>query len=198
LSPRQRLSAEARRRQIQDAAAALVLETGHLPLSLDTLAARVGVSKGLIYQYFPTQADLFNTLLAEEQSRLDAAGLPEVRDGPELTAAHHAADIYLRHIAERGPLAHVILRDIYMAGRIDRSVVRTRDRLIRSFSRRARRELKLRPDEAIATVLLILTIPEDMGRLVWQGEIALDVARDLVAQLVTSSIAALRPSGTPG
>jgi AcrR family transcriptional regulator len=195
------LSAEARRRQIQDAAAALVLETGHLPLSLETLAGRVGVSKGLIYQYFPTQADLFNALLYDEQGALEAAGLPEVCDGGGgLTAAHHAADLYLRHIADRGPLAHFILRDVYMAGRVDAAAVRTRDRLIRRFSRRARRELKLPAHEATAAVLLILTIPEEMGRLVWQGEIPLAVARETVEQLVTSSIAALTPldSAAPG
>jgi AcrR family transcriptional regulator len=195
LAPRQRLSAEVRRRQILDAAAALVLEQGHLPLSLERLAGRVGISKGLIYEYFPIQPDLFNALLVEEQAALRAEGMPDTaEDVGGRSAAHHCADVYLRHIASAGPLAHFILRDAYMAGHVDPAAVRLRDRLIRGFARRARLELRLPTPEAIAAVLLVLAIPEEMGRLVWQGEIPLETARQLLAQLVTSSVTALRPA----
>lgn len=201
MAPRQRLSAEVRRRQILDAAAELVLVQGYLPLPLDTLAARVGVSKGLIYEYFPVQAELFNTLLAEEEAALEAAGLAAAIAKPDLlSAAHACADIYLRRVAQRGPLAHFVLRDAYMAGRLAPGAVRVRDRFLRAFARRARRELRLQAAEALATVLLVQAIPEEMGRLVWQGDIPLDRGRELAEQLVTSAIAALRPahSGSGG
>lgn len=178
-----------------DAAAELVLAQGYLPLSLEKLAARVGVSKGLIYEYFPTQADLFAALVGDELNALASAGLEAAAAGADLVAAaQSSADLYLRHIAERGPVAHFVLRDGYMKGRVMRMEVRVRDRLLRRFARGARRELRLPPDEATAAVVLVLAIPEEMGRLVWQGDMPLERGRELTAQLVASSIAALRPS----
>ena len=195
MAPRQRLSAEVRRRQIMDAAAALVLAQGYLPLSLEKLAAQVGVSKGLIYEYFPTQADLFVALVGDELSVLAAAGVEAAASADDLVlAAQAAADLYLRHTADRGPVAHFVLRDIYMKGRVMRAEAQVRDRLFRRFARRARRELRLPPAEATAAVVLVLAIPEEMGRLVWQGEMPLERGRELVSQMVGSAIAALRPS----
>jgi len=197
LAPRQRLSADVRRRQILDAAAALVLVQGHLPLPLEALAGRVGVSKGLIYEYFPTQADLFNALLTETAAALEAAGLPAVVSDPDLMAAAQAgADLYLRHVAERGPLMHFILRDAYMSRSFAAEAVRLRDRVLRAFARRARRELRLPAAEALAAVLLVQAIPEEMGRLTWQGDIPLERGRELTAQMVASSVAALSPAGS--
>ncbi len=178
-----------------DAAAELVLAQGYLPLSLEKLAAQVGVSKGLIYEYFPTQADLFAALVGDELGVLAAAGLEASAADDDLVAsAQAAADLYLRHIAERGPVAHFVLRDSYMKGRVMRTEAQARDRLFRGFARRARRELRLPPAEATAAVVLVLAIPEEMGRLVWQGDMPLERGRELTAQLVASSIAALRPS----
>lgn len=195
MAPRQRLSAEVRRRQILDAAKDLVLAQGYLPLPLEALAARVGVSKGLIYEYFPTQADLFNALLGEEEAAIEAGGLAEaVAHGDLVTAAQACADLYLRHVAQRGPVAHFILRDAYMAGRLTPEVVRVRDRFLRAFARRARRELELPAAEALGTVLLVQAIPEEMGRLAWQDDMPLDRGRELTEQLVASAIAALRPA----
>jgi len=195
LAPTERFSAEVRRRQILDAAAALVLAQGYLPLSLDALAGRVGVSRGLIYSHFHTQADLFNQMVAEEAAALEAAGLAAAMAHDDLMAAAHAsADVYLRHVAVRGPLAHFILRDVYMSGRVAPDVLRVRDRFLRSFGRRARRALELPAKEALAAVLLIQAIPEEMGRLVWQEDIPLERGLDLARQLVTSAIEALQPS----
>ena len=55
-----RLSRAAREQQIMEGAAALAVEQGCLPLPLETLGQRVGVSKALVYAYFPTQQDLAN------------------------------------------------------------------------------------------------------------------------------------------
>lgn len=196
MTPTQRFSAEVRRRQILDAASALVLAQGYLPLSLEALAARAGVSRGLIYDYFHTQADLFNQVVAREEAALEAAGLAAAMAHDDLmTAARASADVYLRHVAVRGPVAHFILRDTYMSGRLAPDVLRVRDRFLRGFGRRARRALKLPAKEALAAVLLIQAIPEEMGRLVWQQDIPLERGLDIARQLVTSAIEALQPGG---
>jgi hypothetical protein len=41
---------------------------------------------------------------------------------------------------------------------------------------------------------MVVAIPEEMGRLVWQGELQLERAREMAGRLIASSVAALRPS----
>ncbi len=55
-----RLDRDARREQLIDAAVTVVAEHGHAGLSLDRVAERSGVTRGLIYHYFPRgRRDLF-------------------------------------------------------------------------------------------------------------------------------------------
>ena len=61
---RRRLSPQARREEIMDAAAELIVKQGYLPLSIEALAQAASSSKALIYTYFATQYDLFNRLMS--------------------------------------------------------------------------------------------------------------------------------------
>jgi len=184
-----------RRRQIAEAAKALLLEQGYLPVPMEALAARAGVSKGSVYGYFPSQEALFNAGLAGEMQALGEAGLETAAAAVGLTeAAVAAAALYLRHVALHGPAIHYILRDSSMAGRLDPSATSLRDRMMRRFARRARRELRLPPAEATAAAAMIAAIPEEMGRLAWQGVLTLERAEELDARMVTSAITALRPA----
>lgn len=193
MGARQRLSPDVRRRQIAEAATALLLEQSYLPLQMEALATKVGVSKGLIYGYFPTQHALFNSILADEMAALSEAGI-EAAGGDLTERAIACATVYVRHIARRGPIIHYILRDGHMAGHLDRAAAALRDRLLRGFARSARRELRLPSAEATAATAMAAAIPEEMGRLVWQGELTLARAEELNAHLVTSAISSLRPT----
>lgn len=189
-----RLSAEARRRQVVEAAARLVVEQGYLPLPPERLAEAVGASKALIYGYFPDQHDLFNAVLAREFAGLAAAGLDAASAAPSLDlAALGCAELYFGHVCAHGPVIHVILRDPYMARRLDPKVAAVRDRIARRLARLARRELGLPPREAVAAVTLATTIPEDAGRLVWQADLSPDAGLELCRRLTSAAVKALRP-----
>jgi AcrR family transcriptional regulator len=189
---RTRLTPEARRGQLVDAAAALALEQGFLPAPPERLAQAIGVSKALVYAYFPTQHDLFNAVLARA-----LGDLPELEAAASTTslaaAAERCASLYFDHVAANGPLIHLILRDPYMAGHIDVASRTFRDRTIRRLARAARRELALTSKEIVAAINLILTIPEHAGSMAWRGEMEVGSARALCRQLVASSLAALAP-----
>lgn len=191
-----RLSAELRRRQILDAARRALLAQGYLPLALERLAADVGVSKALIYSYFPDQTELFNAILAEDFARLEAAGLGGAADLADLEAAAQAcAEIYFRHICAHGPAIHVILRDQYMRRRLDRAVAAARDRIALRLARRAARVFGLPPAEAVGAFTLALAVPEEAGRLVWQGEIAAESGLELCQRLAVAAVQGLGASG---
>jgi len=194
---RNRLPPEARRRQIVDTAAQLILEQGHVPLALERLAQQAGVSKALVYAYFPTQHDLFNAVVEREFEQLRRQGLEEAADGPDLLAAALACGgAYFAHVAERGPLIHIILRDAYMAGRVAPGVAAFRDRIVRRLAKGVRRSLRLGAKENIAAINMVITIPEEAGRLVYAGELAPERGQLLCDELIASSIAAFRPRET--
>jgi len=191
---RSRLTPEVRREQIAEAAARLVLDQGHLPLSLEALARSAGVSKALIYAYFPSQHALFNTLLSREFEVLAARGVIDASRGTSLNQASlDCALIYFEHVASTGPLIHIILRDAYMAGHVEAQVAGFRDRIILRIARLARRDLQLSAKENIAAVNLIITIPEEAGRLVHGKELSLERGRSLCRQLLLASLEAFTP-----
>ncbi len=190
-----RRPAEVRRRQIVEAAAGLAVAQGYLPLPPERLARAVGVSKALVYGYFPDQHELFNAVLIHEFSALEAAGLEVASQATSLEAAAlDCAELYFRHVCARGPVIHVVLRDVYMAGRVDAKVAAIRDRVARRLARRVRGELGLPPEEAVAALTLATTIPEDAGRLVWQGDLSPQGGLELCRRLTSAALAGLRPA----
>jgi AcrR family transcriptional regulator len=65
-----RLAVDERRRQIIDAGAALFAEHSYEEISMRDLAAAAGVSKPLLYHYFPSKADLFKAAVADAAGQL--------------------------------------------------------------------------------------------------------------------------------
>src|SRR5436853_1515154 len=59
LNPKPRLDADARREAILDVAQEVFLEEGFAAASMSTIAARLGGSKGTLYNYFRSKDDLF-------------------------------------------------------------------------------------------------------------------------------------------
>ncbi|CAN7577108.1 TetR/AcrR family transcriptional regulator [Phenylobacterium sp. LjRoot164] len=186
-----RLSAEERRRQILQAARAALVAQGHLPLAPERLAAEIGISKALIYAYFPDQADLANAIAAEDFARLAADGLGADFDDLE-AAAVASAELYFRHVCAHGPALHVILRDPFMRGRLAPAVAAARDRAARPLVRLSAKALALPAAEAVGAFSLVLAIPEEAGRLVWQGELSPDAGLELCRRLTAAAVQSLQ------
>lgn len=189
-----RLSAEQRRRQIIEAARWLLVEQGGLPLAPERLAGEIGASKALVYSHFPDQHRLFNAVLDEEFALLAQAGLDAASAAATLTeAAQASAELYFRHVSAHGPAIHIILRDRYMARRARSASARLRDRIARRLARLARRELGLSAREAVAAFSIALAIPEEAGRLVWQGDLTPAAGEELCRRLTLAAVQGLQP-----
>jgi AcrR family transcriptional regulator len=70
LSTRQRLSAEARREVIEEAASEVFAERGYHGASIDDIARRSGVSPPVVYDHFESKQDLYKRLLERHQAEL--------------------------------------------------------------------------------------------------------------------------------
>lgn len=190
---RSRKSGPARIAQILDIADGLVIETGGLPISMKRVGDAMGASRALVYAYFPDADQLAEAVLERRMRWLGEAGLAAALEAGEFGArAAAGAQIYLDHVARHGPVVHVTVRDLPRArgrGAKARPHVATISRLARS----ARRDLRLSAHEALVLIELLVAIPEEAGRLVFEGALDLAEARALCARLLTGGIDSVRP-----
>jgi len=174
-----------------------VIEQGGFPVSYDRLARAAGVSKALIYNYFPTQFGLGTSLVAKTLSTIDRQKLRHAIAQQDLTAAaRDCALIYFDMLAETGPLLHILLADPYLARGPDRSIFGQAALLLLPVARRIRRSLALSPREATVVMHLLLTLPEEAGRKAFGQKVDIQLTRSLCGDTVEASIAALREKNT--
>lgn len=102
---RRRLTPEQRVDEILDAAAALVVEDGIADLNMAKIASRAGVSKGLLYAYFPNVKTLLLAVLVREHREHHAEQLATVQAPADFEAmAKATAHNNHRRYNERGLL----------------------------------------------------------------------------------------------
>jgi AcrR family transcriptional regulator len=96
-----RLQVDERRRQLLDAGAALFAEHAFEEISMRQIAQAAGVSKPLLYHYFPSKNDLFLAAVSEAASELQRLIEPNGEGTPveQLTAS---LDAYLSWIEDNG------------------------------------------------------------------------------------------------
>ena len=74
---RRRLSADDRRRQLVGIGLAKIVETPIQDLSLDDVAAEAGISRGLLFHYFPTKTDFYLACIAAAGRRMLRTTAPD-------------------------------------------------------------------------------------------------------------------------
>ena len=100
---RRRLNPEMRRTLILDHTAELVARDGVAQLSIESIGREAGVSKSLVYAYFPNLTALLRELFQREMRRLrrlqaEAAANADTFEGLVRSVTH----VYLSYIDERG------------------------------------------------------------------------------------------------
>jgi AcrR family transcriptional regulator len=109
--PRRRLDPEERRQSLLEHARRLIVERGLSACSLEEVARQAGVSKALVYKYFPTRDAVLKALVAHEYEILVRHGAwtkPELSYAQALRQANHAD---FRYLQERGAILREILGD---------------------------------------------------------------------------------------
>lgn len=94
-----------RRRQLLDAAAALVVEHGAAAMSMERLAAGAGVSKALPYKHFDNGEAVLAALYRRETGALGRAVWRALSDaGPDDDLVRLAIRVYFDEVRARGPV----------------------------------------------------------------------------------------------
>ena len=189
---RTRLTPEARREQILDEAARLILDEGLYAVSMERLARDVGISKGLVYNYFPAREALLAALLHREQSELRDRGMATaLRAGSYADLIRQTTRLYLEQTRDRGALINALLSDPSVARLMEEDSRADRERTFRYFVRATRREFDLPLPLAIAVVDMLAAVTDQAGKLVAQGQIDVDPATEMCVELITGGLARL-------
>lgn len=195
---RTRLSPEVRREQILDEAARLILDEGLYAVSMERLARDVGISKGLVYNYFPTRDALLTALLNREQAELRNRGMASALQAESFVdLIRQTTRLYLEQTRDRGALIAALLADPSVAMLMEAENRAERDRTVRYFVRATRRAYGLPLPAAIAAVEMVSAITDRAGRLVAEGQLDVETATEMCVSLITGGLAALKAGG-PG
>ncbi len=151
VNTRRRLTPEARRDQLLDIGAEAFATHPYEEVAMADIAARAGVSRGLVYRYFPTKRDLFASIYQRASDRLLAIATirPDVPLADQVVAGLDAHfDFFVANArtvieANRGALAG----DPVIQNIIDSELVALRQRLLDAASLRGR-------DRAVASTAL--------------------------------------------
>lgn len=101
-----RLSRDERRRQLLGIGLRMLVEKPIQDLSLDAVAAEAGISRGLLFHYFPTKTDYYDAVVGAALRRVARNVAPDEGASPEVA---------LRQIVERLFAQIERRRDFYLA-----------------------------------------------------------------------------------
>ncbi len=134
ISARRRLAPQARRDQIIEVGAGLFAERRYEFVHMADVAAQAGISRALVYRYFPTKRDLFAAVYRRASEQLLAAStlLPETPLDEQIAAGLDAhLDFFVQNartvlVANRGALAG----DPMIEGIISQELAELRKRML--------------------------------------------------------------------
>ncbi|TME18228.1 MAG: TetR/AcrR family transcriptional regulator [Chloroflexi bacterium] len=104
-----RLQPDARRAQLLEVGFRLFTERPYDDFSMDDVAAEAGVSKGLLYHYFPSKRQLYTAALKKAAASMLAATEPEPGQPPDVQL-RRALGAYLDYVREHAPAYRAVLR----------------------------------------------------------------------------------------
>ena len=186
-----RLRGEDRRAALLDAAIELLAQDGLEAVSMDTVAARAGVSRPLVYKHFANRDDLLAEVYRQQAAQLDTTITAAVQQATGFEAKLRAlVRAAMAAEATHGPIFGPLRR----AGARDSAFRReqqSRDRrTVRFFARLAMTEFDLDKASATAALAVLLTGIESV-RAQWRTRPTAENRRyleDLYIDLVTGAL----------
>lgn len=109
MTERRRMTSDDRREQLLRAGAELLGRRPYDEVSIDEIARAAGISKGLLYHYFPTKNDFVVAVLREEVDRVTALTAPDPAR-PPLEQIDAALDAFLDYVEHHASAYATIFR----------------------------------------------------------------------------------------
>jgi AcrR family transcriptional regulator len=121
-----RLEADARRQQLLERGAELFARHGYERLTMARIAREAGISKALLFHYFPSKQAYFAATLEQAAAELAAATEPDP-DKPPLEQLASSLDAYLRWVERHAAAYEKLIRSVGAVPEVRELVDRVRD-----------------------------------------------------------------------
>ncbi len=175
-----RLDPEIRKELILDETARLISSEGVTSVSMERVAREAGVSKALVYVYFPNQTTLLQELLLREQKRLVNRQAKEVQKAVDFEdLIRRTTSTYLAHVEERGDLVQRLMSEPSVAvamGELDR---RDRQRGIEFLAKEIVDSYSIPRRTALLAAELSMGMTGTAGEMISQGRVDRKTVEDL-------------------
>ncbi len=181
---RTRLAPDERRRQLVAIGLAKLVDTPISGLSVDEVAAEAGISRGLLFHYFPTKRDFYLACIAAAGRRILRTTAPD----PDLPAEEQVRGMVRAFVEQIDRRRDFYLSLLHGTGAGDVAVVEVYDGIWAEATARVTTCLAL-PEDSVAVVHAWWKYVEDHA-LTWSAQPPLRRTRDLEA-LVTHCVDAL-------
>ena len=190
--PRRRLSPEARKALILDHTADFVAREGVAQLSVERIGKEAGISKSLVYAYFPNLTELLRALYQREMKqfrRLQADAAASATTFEELVRS--ITHVYLTYMHERGLLIERLHAEPSVSEAHDPTEF-SRDRAVDYLTDVVVKHFDLPPDIARAATDISFGLPASAGAYLLRSKIDLKTLEDLTVTMIIGSVVHLK------
>jgi TetR/AcrR family transcriptional regulator, fatty acid biosynthesis regulator len=190
--PRRRLNPEARRALILDHTADIVAREGVAQLSVERIGKEAGISKSLVYAYFPNLTELLRELYLREMKRFrslqaEAANKASTFEGLVRSITH----VYLTYMDERGLLIERLQAEPSVSEAHDPTEY-SRDRAVDYLTEIVVQHFDLPRDIARAATDISFGLPASAGTYLQRNTIDLKTLEDLTVTMIIGSVVHLK------
>ena len=189
---RRRLSPEKRRTFILDHTANMIARDGIAPLSIDSIGREAGISKSLVYAYFPNLTDLLRELYKREMRRLrraqrDAAATATTFEELVRSVTH----VYLHYIDERGLIIERLQAEPSVSEMHDPTDF-GREAAVDYLTEIVMAHFDLPPDIARAATDISFGLPASAGAYLHRSDMDLAALEDLTVTMIIGTFSQLK------
>ena len=189
---RLRLAPEERQSRILDHAAEIVARDGVSALSMDSIGREAGISKALVYNYFPNTTELLRQLLQREWRRLRRLQVEAAREADTFEAlVRSVTHVYLKYIEERGMLIERLQAEPSVSGMHDPTEF-SRDSAVGYLAEIVADHFGLPEDVARAATDISFGLPATAGAYLLQRKMSRQALEDMTVSMILGTFDALK------
>lgn len=189
---RQRLAPEERASQILDFAARLIIEEGLTELSMERLGREAGISKALIYNYFPNRSDLLRALLEREMEVLRERQVEQIHLATDFRdLVYRTTRTYVAQVKERGALLQRLWAEPSVARSVADQNLDKREEALRFMVHQVVKVYNLPKDVATSAVDMGMAMTEAAAQHLPSSRNDVDFATNICVSLLIGGLEAL-------
>ena len=187
-----RLDPEVRKNIILDKTAALIAKEGVSAVSMERVAREAGVSKPLVYVYFPNQKTLLRELLVRDQHRLIDMQTVAVEGATDFeNYIRRTTKTYLKHIDETGDHIQRLMKEPSVAAVFEEFDRKDRQRVVEKLSQKVAETFDIPSKTAALATEIAMGMTGTAGDMLVRGVASRKRIEEITVALALGSVNAM-------